>query len=262
MAAALDILLASLGTRVSHASEIASLLHSREAAPLLLGGALDDALPDGGLPRGVIELAAPRALGGATSVAIAAVRAAQEKDPRAWCAWLDPEGTLYAPGLARAGVDLARLLVVRPPRAELGRIAVKVAAARALDVLVIDMDACACGGLRGAPPLRSRGSLPGEGVGEHRRRAVEPEVIVRKLAILAEEGGARVILITDRDQPRRAQWPVALRLELERGPESLTVRVAKDRRGRVGLKKTLGWGVGPGAGSGPGGDGRRLGIGS
>jgi hypothetical protein len=254
MSAALDTLLAELGTRVSHASELASFL--REPAPLLLGGALDDALPDGGLPRGVIELASPRALGGATSVAISAVRAAQERDPRAWCAWIDPEGTLYAPGLVRAGVDLARLLVIRPPRADLGRIAVKVAAARALDVLVIDMDACACGGLRGG----TRGSLPAEGVGRgggRSRRAIEPEVIVRKLAVLAEEGGARIILITDRDQPRRAQWPVALRLELERGPESLTVRVAKDKRGRVGLKKTLGWGVGDGCG-----EGRRLGVGS
>jgi recA bacterial DNA recombination protein len=255
MAAALDTLLAELGSRVSHASEIASFL--REPAPLVLGSALDDALPDGGLPRGVIELASPRALGGATSVAISAVRAAQKRDLRAWCAWIDPEGSLYAPGLARAGIDLARLLVVRPPRAELGRIAVKVASARALDVLVVDMDACGgptSFGASRAAPLRSRWSLPAEGSSRPSRRPIEPEVIVRKLALLAEEGGARVLLLTDADQPRRAQWPVAMRLELTRGPESLTVRVAKDKRGRVGVKKTLGWTVG--------GDGRRLGVGA
>jgi hypothetical protein len=40
---------------------------------------LDDVLPDGGLPRGVIELSAPRALGGSTSVALAAVRAGQAR---------------------------------------------------------------------------------------------------------------------------------------------------------------------------------------
>ncbi len=235
MSAALDTLLAELGSRVSHASEIASFL--REPAPLALGGPLDDVLPDGGLPRGVIELTASRALGGATSVALSAIRAAQAKDARAWCGWIDPEGSLYAPGLARAGVDLARLLVVRPPRAELGRIAVKVAGARALDVLVVDMDAC--DGRRAPPPSLERHAS---------RRAIEPEVIVRKLALLAEEGGARVLLITDSDRPRRAQWPVALRLELTRGPESLTVRVAKDKRGRVGLKKTLGWRPGVGTG--------------
>ena len=244
MSAAIDTLLASLGSRISHASEIPSFL--REPAPLVLGGPLDDALPDGGLPRGVIELSAPRALGGATSVAISAIRAAQAKDPRAWCGWLDPDGTLYAPGLARAGVDLTRLLVVRPPRADLGRIAVKVAAARALDVLVIDMDAC--GGQQ-----QAQHPQPQQQQQDRRRtqKPVEPEVIVRKLALLAEEGGARILLITDRDRPRRATWPVALRLELARGPESLTVHVAKDRRGRIGLKKTFGWRDGEGLSSSP-----------
>ena len=226
MSAALDTLLAQLGTRVSHAADLGAPFG--EPSPLVLGWALDDVLPDGGLPRGVTELAAPRALGGATSVAISAVRAAQ-KDPRAWCAWLDPDRTLYAPGLARAGVDLSRLLVVRPPRADLGRIAVKAAASRALEVLVVDMDACT-GVTKEAPRARPRASA---------RRPIEPEVLVRKLALLSEEGGTRVLLITDRDEPRRATWPVALRLELDRAPESLTVRIAKDRRGRVGLKKTL-----------------------
>src|SRR5579859_1922454 len=111
-----------VGRTPGASSRIASV-----AQALPLGWAeLDAALPDGGLPRGVVELTSPRALGGATSVALAAVRAAQEKDPRAWCAWLDPDATLYAPGVAMAGVDLARLLVVRPSRAELSRIAVKV----------------------------------------------------------------------------------------------------------------------------------------
>ncbi|HXN32175.1 MAG TPA: hypothetical protein VN894_09945, partial [Polyangiaceae bacterium] len=82
---------------------------------------LDAVLPDGGLPRGVVELAAPRALGGSTSVALAAVRAGQARSKGAWCAWLDPEGTLHAPGVVAAGVELARMLVVRGPRVRLGR---------------------------------------------------------------------------------------------------------------------------------------------
>src|SRR5262245_55513117 len=77
---------------------------------------LDAALPDGGLPMGVTELTAPRALGGATLVALAVMRAAHARKPDAWCAWVDPERTLFAPGVARAGVDLKRLLVVRPER--------------------------------------------------------------------------------------------------------------------------------------------------
>src|ERR1700722_9416635 len=87
----------------------------------------DALLPDGGLPHGVVELAAPLSLGGGTMVALAAIRAAQTRDPRAWCAWIDPTGTLYAPGVVMAGVELHRLFVVRPPQEELGSTAVKVA---------------------------------------------------------------------------------------------------------------------------------------
>src|SRR5882672_4855560 len=56
------------------------------ALPLSWPG-LGDLLPDGGLPRGVVELASPGALGGSTSVALAAVRAGQARGRRAWCAW-------------------------------------------------------------------------------------------------------------------------------------------------------------------------------
>jgi hypothetical protein len=226
MAAALDMVLAQLGARLTHAEDLRNL--SREPAPLSLGWPeLDAALPDGGLPRGVIELAAPRALGGATIVALAAIRAAQLLDARAWCGWIDPEGTLHAPGLVRAGVDLARLLVVRPPREEIGRIAVKVAGAGALDVIVIDMDPCPGAGKAAKSSRRSA------------RRSLDPEIVVRKLALLSEDAGVRILLVTDRTAPRRSQWPVAMRLELDRAIDRVAVRVAKDKRGRIGLKKTI-----------------------
>jgi recombination protein RecA len=187
---------------------------------------LDAALPEGGLPRGVVELASPHALGGGTCVALAAVRAAQAKDARAWCAWLDPEGTLYAPGVAMAGVDLARLLVVRPPRHDLGRFAVKVVAAGACDVIVVDMDAVP-------------GALAREREQPRKRRKTWPaEVLVRKLALLAEDAGASILLLTDSLVPRAVSWPVALRLELSHVPHALSLSVAKDRRGKSGLAKT------------------------
>jgi len=188
------------------------------ARVLELGAELQD-LPDGGLPRGVVELTSPRALGGPARLAAVAVRAAQTSDARAWCAWIDPAGTLYAPGLATAGVDLARLLVVRPEARDVARVAVKVAQARAFDVIVIDADALeASDGNRGW-----RG-----------------DVVVRKLALLAEEGGATVLLLTDARARRALPWPVALRLELARpGPEELLVRVAKERRGRVGSVRSV-----------------------
>jgi recombination protein RecA len=190
---------------------------------------LGELLPDGGFPRGVVELAAPRALGGSTAIALAAVRAGQSRAQGAWCAWLDPEGTLHAPGVVAAGVDLDRMLVVRPPRAELARVAVKVVGAGAFEAVVVDFDA-----VPGAP-------LAPAGVGvAKKKRAWAPEVLVRKLALSAESSGATVLLLTDSARPRSVPWPVALRLELSRPTRSeIVVRVAKDRRGRVGLVRAL-----------------------
>ena len=75
---------------------------------------LNASLPDRGLPSGVIELSAASALGGGTRVALAAVRSGQQRGERAWCASIDPEATLCAPGVVSAGISLDRLLVVRP----------------------------------------------------------------------------------------------------------------------------------------------------
>jgi recombination protein RecA len=191
---------------------------------------LDEALPDGGLPRGIVELSSPGKLGGATSLALSAVAAAQARNPQAWCAWIDPEGTLHAPGVVAAGVDLSRMLVVRTPRPLLGKVGVKVVSAGAFEVVVVDVDAL--GGCLGgchdgsAPAARSRGWAP--------------ELLVRKLALAAEPSGATVLLLTDASKSRAIPWPVALRLELSR-PDAgtLAVRIAKERRGRVGLARIV-----------------------
>jgi hypothetical protein len=181
---------------------------------------LEAVLPDAGMPRGVVELSAPHALGGATSVALALVGNVHAANARTWCAWIDPEATLHAPGVVAAGVDLERLLVVRAARSELARVALKVVSSGAFDVVVIDVDA-----VPGAAP-----STPGKSF----------ERSVRKLALAAEPSGATVLLLTDASRPRPAPWPVSLRLELSRpGPSELAVRVGKDRRARIGLAKTI-----------------------
>jgi recombination protein RecA len=222
--AAIAELFGRLGSRLERAES----LEASSTKLCLDWRELDAALPDGGLPRGVVELAAPRALGGGGSIALAAVRAAQLRDAKAWCAWVDPESTLYAPGVAYAGVDLARLLVVRPSRAEMARAAVKVVASRAFDVVVVDVDAV-------AGTTREHAAN-----GAKKRRAAWPmDVTVRKLALVAGEGGTTVLLMTDSLAPRAVPWPVALRLELSRTESAIDVRVAKDRRGRVGLVKTV-----------------------
>lgn len=196
---------------------------------------LERVLPDHGLPRGVVEIAAlprlhgktspsaqlcPESMrGGATTIALAAVRAVHAADPHAWAAWITPAHpgmpSLYAPALVQAGVDLDRLLVVRPSPAALARTVVKVAASGAFGLLVIDApQRHDLGGGRGAAKLQDAGA-----------------VVVRKLALAAEESGTTSLLLTSALTPRAVPWPVAMRLEVERRPDALSVRVTKDRRG-------------------------------
>lgn len=215
--------------------------------PLRFGG-IDALLPDGGLPRGaVVELAAPYGLGRATSIALAACASAQaeaklrggEGTAGAWCAWIDPTAetsdqalgppptSLFAPAAARAGVDLSRLLVVRPPLEALSRVAARTAQSRVFSVIVVD--------LVGVPGRRPAHELRLE-------RWVNP---VRRLAMAVTGLETTVLLLTDALAPRPLPLPVALRLELERaGVDRLLVTVAKDRRGRVAPPRSVG-GFGP-----------------
>ena len=209
--------------------------------PVRLGG-LDEVLPDGGLPRGaVVELAAPYGLARATSIALAACASAQEEarvrggegTTGAWCAWLEPASevgtgagagmdktSLFAPAVARAGVDLARLLVIRPSVEALGRVAARVAQSRVFSVIVVD--------LAGVPGRRTEVRLD---------RWVNP---VRRLAIAVEGLETTVILLTDALTPRALPLPVALRLEVDRpAVDRLRLTVAKDRRGRVAPARSV-----------------------
>jgi hypothetical protein len=220
-----ELLLERFGSRVS----LADAGHPRVDALSVGWPDLDDVLPDHGLPRGVVELRPPRALGGATSIALVAVRAAHARDERAWCAWIDPDGMLYAPGVAMAGVDLNRLAIVRAPRCAVLRIAVKVVRSQAFEVVIVDLD----------PAPGAAAPEQGPSRRQKPKRAPPLEVFVRKLALLAAEGGATVLLVTDATIPRPAPLPVALRLELARTENAICVRIGKDRHGRVGLAKTV-----------------------
>lgn len=201
---------------------------------------INEVLPEGGLPRGgVVEIASPRGLARATSIALSACAAAQaearlkggEDTEGAWCAWIDPSASLFAPAVAAAGVDLGRLLVVRPPLEALARVAVRMALSRAFLVLVVDTV-----GVPGAKGATSKQA----GRGARGQRAEEGEDlgrwinVVRKLSVAVEGSDATVLLMTDRLAARPMPLPVAMRLEVDRLDEGrLSVRVAKDRRGRV-----------------------------
>src|SRR5262249_59700210 len=74
--------------------------------------ALDQAL-GGGLPRGrLVELSGAWS-SGKGSLALSA--AARVTASRRLCAYVDARAELYPPSAAALGVDLVRLLVVRPP---------------------------------------------------------------------------------------------------------------------------------------------------
>src|SRR5512138_547944 len=75
---------------------------------------VDAALPGGGFPRGAISELSGGPASGKTAVALALVAAL---GPDELAAYVDGRGELYPPAAAARGVDLARLLVVRPPGA-------------------------------------------------------------------------------------------------------------------------------------------------
>jgi hypothetical protein len=190
--------------------------------------ALNRVLPDHGLPRGaVIELGVHGGSALGTSLGLAACRAAQqagvERGGRMpWCAFLDPSGTLYAPGVAAAGVDLERLLVVRPSLEALSRVALRIVESAACAVTVID--------LLGVP-----GQLLNVSLTSWLR-------VVRRLAMGVDGTAHSVILLTDASEQRPLPLPVAQRIELERPSEGkLTVRVSKDKHGRVSSPRSVAW---------------------
>ncbi len=185
------------------------------------------------LPRGaVVELAAPAGLGRMTGLALASCAAAQAASREAsldgdcrWCGWIDPRGSLHAPAVAEVGVDLERLLLVRPDPRDIAKVAVRMAASRALAVLVID-----------------RAGVPGARVASERIRW---DVAVRRLALAIENCDTTVILASELEQARAAPLPVAMRIELGRPrADRSTLQVVKDRRGIEGGARILALGTG------------------
>jgi recombination protein RecA len=200
---------------------------------------LDALLPDGGLVRGgVVELCAAGEGALGTSLGLAACAQAQA-DARArgtsslpWCAFVDPSGTLYGPGVAATGVELSRLLVVRPPLAALSRVALRLAESEAFAVVVVDLTGVV--GERVSVPL---GTWPR---------------VVRRLAMAVEGTGHSVLLLTREADRRPLPLPVAQRLEVSRpSADKLLVRIAKDQRGRVTSPRPVAW-IRQGAWAAPG----------
>jgi recombination protein RecA len=190
-----------------------------KSLPLGLGP-IDALLPDAGLPRGaVVEICSPAGLGHATRLALAACASAQREaraqSACAWCGWIDTSRTLFAPGVLAAGVDLERLLVVRPPPEALARIAVRLGSSQLFSLLVVE-----------------RAGVPGMRSSEVRARW---STTVRRLGLAVESSECTVVLLSSTEQLRAEPLPVAMRIELGRpSSDRLSFRIAKERYGRVG----------------------------
>jgi hypothetical protein len=227
------------GASVQAAEQLHALLEIQSAERVLPLGiaALDAVLPRGGLIQGsVIELQVQGAGSAATSFALCACRATQRggqqvggQQARAfdaqqpWCAFIDPSASLFAPGVAHLGVELERLLVVRPDVEAIERVAIRIAEAKAVSLLVIDL----------------RGALGGLPVASQRWPRT-----VRRLALAVRSLGTCVLVITSSESRSALPLPVAMRLEFSRArAESFELRVAKERSGSVSPPHKIPWSV-------------------
>ena len=90
---------------------------ARRAGALPCGLAAVDALLPGGFPCGALAELRGGPASGKTAVALGTVAGLPLG---ALAAWVDGRGELYPPAAAALGVDLSRLLIVRPPAGEAG----------------------------------------------------------------------------------------------------------------------------------------------
>jgi hypothetical protein len=216
------------------ASVTVGALASKKWPALRVAPPLASVLPDEGFPQGsVVELASPANLGHGLGVALAACAASQEASVRsgaemAWCAFLDPDHTLFGPAVQASGVCLDRLLVLCPPRQLLAKVAVKVALSRIFSVVVVDVAA-----------------VPGAQSSKTQTRSESMEAwakVTRRLSLAVEKTPTTVFLLTRSEAQRPSALPAAMRVELENtAPGSLAVRVAKEKFGRVSSTRNVAW---------------------
>jgi protein ImuA len=100
---------------------------------------LDALLPGGGLPPGRLVAITGPASSGKLSIALAV--AARATAHGRLCAFIDTGGELFPPSAAACGIDLARLLVVRPPPAAVLRAVGVTVQSRAFALVVLDLAA-------------------------------------------------------------------------------------------------------------------------
>jgi protein ImuA len=171
---------------------------------------VDALLAGGGFPRGALSQLAGGPASGKTAIALRVL--ARAMGERALGAYVDGRGELYPPAAAAFGVDLGRLLLVRP-HAAAGEVAAAERARRALwaaeavlgsgafAAAVVDVD---------HDDLRRIGAAALDGM-------------LRRVRAAAERGGCVGLWLA---APGVARVPGAVRLDLEAGGAGPAVRRA------------------------------------
>ena len=202
---------------------------------------LDDWLADGGLPRGVSVLSSPQSVGGACELAVRVLAQLHASRP-CLAAWVDPSRSLFAPGLLLRGVDLARLVVVRPSAEapeHRAMAAMELVVSGAFAAVVVDLD-----DPWGSSPQRaqkphaqkSEAQKPAENLRSEmatlRRDLAQEERFLRRLTDASKKAGTAVLLLANSSRRRSAPLAAALRLTCTM-PEinTLCLAVDHDRRG-------------------------------
>lgn len=220
---------------------------------------LNAQLPGGGLPRGLLSEIAGAPGSGKTALCLSAM--ARAMGAKGLAAFVDGRGELYPPAAEALGIDLARLLIVRPgphrpslplaanlfPAGRAGRDALAalwsaeaLLASGAFGLVAMDIPVPA-----GGPAPATAFGEPEERGGWGRAPVLSPgrfHVVVRRLAAAAERGGAVGLWLAAPGELRAA---AAVRIEVERGPDGTAVRLLFARGAAE-------WSCGAGAGGTPG----------
>ncbi len=178
------------------------------AAPVWATGrsALDARLPGGGWPTAsLVEVLLETAGLGEVQLFLPALVASQRRiDGEApWLVWIAPPHEPYAPALAQQGIELARLLVVRPA-----------SAAEALWAAEQALSSGVCA----AVLLWLQGT---------------DDRWLRRLKLAAEAGGALAVLFRP-ERHRFESSPASLRLLMTRGQHETQLELIKVQGGRPG----------------------------
>ncbi len=166
---------------------------------------LDARLPGGGWPTATLVevLLETPGLGELQLFLPALIDCQQRADAPSWIVWIAPPHEPYAPALAQQGIELARLLVVRPA-----------SAAEALWAAEQALNSGVCA----AVLLWLQGS---------------DDRWLRRLKLAAEEGGALCVLFRP-ERHRFESSPARLRLALTKGEHETQLDLVKVQGGRPG----------------------------